>query len=530
MVPALEPQIDLMPEPKITNSTDERQQPVRRHRWWFRPAAVVLGLSMFALAELVFVIAGIGRPDEYEDPFVGFSEIRPLFVLSEDGQRYEIPKSRQAYFAADSFAARKADDDFRIFCLGGSTVQGRPYSRQTSFTTWLELLLQAAEPGRSWEVVNCGGISYASYRLVPILKECLEYEPDLFVICTGHNEFLEDRTYPEIKQAAPLWRGVHEQLSRLRTFNLMRGAARQASGDSESAPRSKLKTDVDAFLDYKDGLEAYERDDDWRAGIVEHFERNLRGMIAILERAGIPVILVLPPSNLSDSPPFKSQHRSGLSEAEAAEWNRLVTESKEFVSDDPARAVELMLQAAQIDDQHALLHFQLGKCYAAMDKRGSARTHFELARELDICPLRAVSAVENIIRDVAHDSGVPLVDVHELFEAKTADGILGEQFLLDHVHPSIEGHQLIAETLLDEMVRQGWASADPGWREQKSDVYAKQMQTLDDIYFARGQQRLSNLRAWSKGRADGPPISEHPKMRGMGGERRAEGREPDTAQ
>jgi len=497
-------------------STGEQPRPLGRYRWWFRPAAVVLGLSTFALAELVLVIAGVGRPEEYEDPFVGFSEIRPLFVSSDDGQQYEIAESRRAYFALDSFAARKSEDAFRIFCLGGSTVQGRPYSRQTSFTTWLQLALQTAEPGRTWEVINCGGVSYASYRLLPILKECLEYEPDLFVICTGHNEFLEDRTYPTLKQASPFWKGAHEQLARLRTYNVLREAAQPVDGTTEGEGRAELKSEVDALLDYEEGLKAYERDDVWKAGIVEHFEQNLRGMIATLRRADIPAILVLPPSNLSDSPPFKSQHRSGLSESDRADWDQLVAQAKEYVRSDPDRAIELMLAAAQIDDQYALLHFQLGKCYEATERFGSARKHHELARELDVCPLRAVAAIEKATRAVAADKGVPLVDAHELLESRCPSGILGERFLVDHVHPSIEGHQLIAETLLEDMVQQGWLESTSGWNEQTAEVYMRHLESLDDIYFARGQQRLNNLRAWSKGRADGPPISEHPKMRTMG--------------
>ena len=31
----------------------------------------------------------------------------------------------------------------------------------------LELSLRAARPEREWDVINCGGVSYASYRLVP---------------------------------------------------------------------------------------------------------------------------------------------------------------------------------------------------------------------------------------------------------------------------------------------------------------------------------------------------------------------------
>ena len=133
----------------------------------FRVLAILLGLSAVLLLEGMLRLTDWGRVADVGDPFVGFSEVRPLFVLNEQGDRYEIPLSRQTFFQPESFAAKKAPHEFRIFCLGGSTVQGRPYSIETSFTSWLELSLQAADPSRAWEVVNCGGVSYASYRLLP---------------------------------------------------------------------------------------------------------------------------------------------------------------------------------------------------------------------------------------------------------------------------------------------------------------------------------------------------------------------------
>ena len=51
-------------------------------------------------------------------------------------------------------------------------------------------------------MINCGGVSYASYRLGPILDEVLGYEPDLIMLYTGHNEFLEARTYPRLIEPA----------------------------------------------------------------------------------------------------------------------------------------------------------------------------------------------------------------------------------------------------------------------------------------------------------------------------------------
>ncbi len=36
------------------------------------------------------------------------------------------------------------------------------------------------------------------------MEELTKYEPDMFIVYTGHNEFLEERTYGEIKRVNPV--------------------------------------------------------------------------------------------------------------------------------------------------------------------------------------------------------------------------------------------------------------------------------------------------------------------------------------
>ncbi|HEY2251346.1 MAG TPA: hypothetical protein VGH74_09810, partial [Planctomycetaceae bacterium] len=139
----------------------KRGQPnTRLRRWLFRLTAMAFGLSLLGGFEGLCRLCDWGRPELHDDSFVGFRSIRPLFVLNEDHTQYEVPKARWGYFRPQSFSAEKADDEYRIFCLGGSTVQGRPYAVETAFTTWLEISLQAADSRRRWKVINCGGVSY----------------------------------------------------------------------------------------------------------------------------------------------------------------------------------------------------------------------------------------------------------------------------------------------------------------------------------------------------------------------------------
>lgn len=468
----------------------------------------MLGLSVFVVAEGLCVLFDLGRSTEYDDPFVGFSDIHPLFVLDEAGANYVIPKSRLNFFARESFPAKKGPRTFRIFCLGGSTVQGRPYSIQTSFTTWLKLSLQAADGSQNWEVVNCGGISYASYRLVPILEECLRYQPDLFVICTGHNEFLEERTYGPIKHASPLWAIPQRWAGRTRLFHVVRGAYLDATQtDPHTAHHVPvLKDEVDALLDYNRGIEAYHRDEAWRAGVIAHYENNVRRMIAMCRGADVPVILIRPPSNLRDTPPFKSQHKAGLTDAELQTWESLVEAAKTHYRSDLPTAIHFLEQAIAIDDQFAVTFYELGKCYDTLGLREQARAAYWQARELDICPLRILAPMERALKQVAEDTGTPLIDAFHLLEEKCPCGILGDRMLVDHVHPTFEGHQMIADAIAAQLVAQGDLQPDPDWDEKRRAVYKAHFDSLPTIYFLRGRETLRALEAWTQGRADGPPI------------------------
>ena len=54
-----------------------------------------------------------------------------------------------------------------------------------------------------------------------------------------------------------------------------------------------------------------------------------------------------------------------------------------------------------------------------------------------------LSRYNEVVRRLAKELAVPLVDVHDTFTAKNAD-----KLLLDGMHPNDEGHRIIAELLL----------------------------------------------------------------------------------
>src|SRR5437868_5445178 len=100
--------IDPMPLSHATGSPlsgqDSRQKPgvSEKRGFWksclFRVAAVGVGLLPLVLYEITLRAFDVGRPSRFEDPFVGFSAVHPLFVLNDAKTRYEIAPSRLSHF------------------------------------------------------------------------------------------------------------------------------------------------------------------------------------------------------------------------------------------------------------------------------------------------------------------------------------------------------------------------------------------------------------------------------------------------
>ena len=472
-----------------------------KRRWTFRVMALIVGLLPLVLLESVLVLGGWGTPDPTEDPFAGFGEVEPLFELNEDGHAYEIlSQSRKEWFYPQTFPSTKTANTYRIFVLGGSTVSGRPYTVETAFSAWLQLFLQYADPSKTWEVINCGGVSYASYRLVPILEEVIEsYSPDLVILYTGQNEFLEDRTYAHVKNLPAAVTKPYALASQLRLFNVIRSAYWKVTGkvsaESIMETRAILPAEVDALLEHEGGMEHYYRDADWHAGVLDHYRFNLDRMCATAKKAGVPMILMNPAENLRDQPPFKSEHRAGLSETEQQQFEG-------FLTDDLAE------DALKIDPLYADAHFQHAKKLEREGDLEGARAAYIRAKDEDVCPLRMLESMHALVNEVAARHQVDLLDVQKETQAVSSGGIPGNSEFLDHVHPTIGGHQFFAKLLFEKMDAMGEVTIpSENWMAEVGPTLQSHAQSLGAEYFRQGDIRLENLRQWARGRSTlEPPV------------------------
>ena len=473
-----------------------------RRRWLLRLSAVAVGCLPFVLLEIVLRVSGLPPQAPAVDSLVDLHHLRPLFTPSADGQSYSIGPERLNLFQSASFQANKPPGTYRIFALGESTTQGEPYSTPTAYPAWLKINLEIATAGHSIEVINCGGLSYASYRIKAILDEVLHYSPDLIVIYCGQNEFLERRSYAGWREVPlPLAR-ASGWLSRVRTIQFVRWAVQGGADRSQqSLPnRTALKTEVDALLDYSGGLENYHRDDPWREPVVAHYRWNLAQMVEQCQLARVRLILMCPVVNLLDCPPMKVELRSDLGSDERERFEAAWSAAQ--ASDQPEQAREHLQAAYQIDPEHAGVNFFLGRLAWERGDWSAAKEFLTAAKDNDVCPLRALSSMQQAVRETAGQYRVPLVDADQLFSERSPHGIVGNQWLVDHVHPTIEGHQLLGEALCEAVLAEGWLpERDPDWREARTEHVREHLRSLGEEYFHRGKQRLEGLLLWTQGRA-----------------------------
>ena len=475
---------------------------------------LLLPLVLLVLMEGLLALLGMGEEARDRDPFVGFARGSRLFEEREvDGERrYVTRPAKLAFFNEQSFPVEKGADAYRIFTLGGSTTAGRPYDARASFSNWLRLYLEAAEPGRRWEVVNAGAVSYASYRVTLLMRELVEYEPDLFIVYTGHNEYLEKRSYEAILRQPQALRRLRQWLSGFRVAAVLGQAlkGREDAGDAEG--KVMLASEVEARLDGWTGLDAYQRDEELARGIEEHFRFNLHRMVELARDAGARIVFVQPASNLKDFSPFKSQSgRDAGPEAVGRARALRQRAHRALGRGDPEGALGAAREAVELDPLFAEGWFLLGRAKFELGDFQGAREDLVRAKELDVAPLRSLESLVAEVDAVAAAEGAPVLDLPaylgSLARERYGHGVLGSEFFQDHVHPSMEVHSRVALELMRILEREGVVAAGRTvGEEERQRIFRREVADLDPVYYAHRDMNLGKVLGWSGklGEAEAP--------------------------
>ena len=431
-------------------------KPSRQPLRWYKKVIFSLLTTIVALAVVEFAlrVAGIQPVTDSRDPFVGFSQQIPLMesVRDEAGKEFlRTARSKLHWFNDQVFPKQKESDVRRVFCLGGSTTYGHPYDDKTSFSGWLREYLPVVDGAHRWEVINCGGISYASYRVAALMEELVQYDPDLFVVFSAHNEFLERRTYADMFERSAASLQIHAALSHTRTYAL---ADRLILGEPGN-PRTLLPAEVDEILNHTIGPSDYHRDPKWRSQVVAHYELNLRRMVTIARQANCQIVFVVPASNERNCSPFKSEFAEQATAAQRSEVLDLIAQAER--ESELEKAISTLTKATQVAPELAEARYRLGKLLMQAQRFENAHIEFMAALNADVCPLRAIDEIAAAIRRVGAQLHVPVIEfekqLRELCQQHFGHSCLGEEYFLDHVHPTIEVNRQLALWIIDELQR-----------------------------------------------------------------------------
>lgn len=434
--------------------------------------SAIATVALLLVAELVLFVFWTPPPET--DPYVGFSASVPLLVQSpldesdESSQtpRVQINPTKWVWFNSQSFPATKPPGTIRIVCLGGSTTYGRPFSDTTSFSGWLRVLLPMIDSDRQWEVINAGGISYASYRVARVMEEFAQYDVDLFVLYTGHNEFLEWRTYGDLMRGSESGRYVATWVRNTRLGRAASVLVDRSDPASAGGQKHLLSAEVDEMLNHSIGPSNYVRDPQWHQGVTEHFRLNLQRMKQISAAAGARLAVITPVSNRSDCAPFKSDFSDSVDDVTRERLREQLQLAKQMDADGAYElAAETLRELLQVDRQNAEARYVYGRTLMALQQHDLALEQFLAAIDQDICPLRAPAAIVQAVHDFCDDPDVIAVDfegeLNRYARQTLGHQCYGAESFLDHVHPTIQMHGKLARTTLDVLAREGIVPAGP---------------------------------------------------------------------
>lgn len=409
---------------------------------WFKILAMISPIVILIVLELILRISGYGHNT---DLFIRYPDDPSYWVMNKyASERYFSDTVNATKGNIEPFKADKGSNSFRIFVLGESTTAGYPYLHNGSFHRWLQYRLMHMYPDINFEVINVSLTAINSYTVLDFGRQVTEFQPDAVLIYTGHNEYygaLGVGSTSHIASNRTLVRLVLG-LRRFRIVQLMENCFRNIKGGAKGNidQRENLMKRMAASQEISYGSKEYDMG-------ISQFQTNMDELCRLLQDRSIPVFLSTLVSNEKDQHPFISS-REHAANAEA-----------EFK--------------------------KAGVLYAS----GSyplAKQSFIKAKELDLLRFRAPDTINTLITALAAKyKNVHLVETRKLFEAHSPHKMLGNETLLEHVHPNLYGYALLSEAFYQSIQRSKLIKANAGPEMSFQDLLKRMPVTrVDSLYGA----------------------------------------------
>ncbi|HAB53121.1 MAG TPA: hypothetical protein DCE80_13295 [Ignavibacteriales bacterium] len=380
---------------------------------WFFIMLILIPVIFFILLELSLRLFDYGKDiPQWVDARRGKYIINPEVAFRYFNQVENIPTTIE-----DIFDQQKKNNAFRVFVLGGSSAAGFPYMPMGSFSRYIRKRLELTYPNSTIEVVNISLSAVNTYTILDMLPGVLEQKPNLILIYAGHNEYYGALGVGSMESLGTFRSFVKLvlYLNKYKTVQLIRNIISGifslfASKNLEESPGTLMsRMAKDQYIPMNS--------DKYTIGL-EQFEGNMREILELIKSHNVPVIVGKVVSNLKDQKPFISVPSEDYPTA-----NQVYEEAKKKLMNGHSKDADSL---------------------------------FRLAKDLDALRFRAPEKINQIIRQVCGEYNATCVSIDSIFNSVSPYGIIGNNLMTDHLHPNIEGYQLMGKAYYEAMEQAGY--------------------------------------------------------------------------
>lgn len=419
--------------------------------------------------DLIFKIIGIILPFllliflELSLTLFHYGHNLSLFLPAQGNPDYLAfnPHASEKYFTDPAFAStgnselfkkRKDSKTIRLFVLGESTTIGYPYFYNGSFHRWLQYRLMHSFPEKNFEIINVALTAVNSYTIRDFAGEVVNYEPDAVLIYVGHNEYYGAMGVGSTQSVSriPSIVNLMLELRRFRTIQLLTNTYQKAM--SLFRPK-EIGQDLTRM-----GLMVANQEISLQSKLfqqgIDQFKTNMTETLSLFQKNSIPVFVSNLVDNEKDLPPFISTSQNQkLPESFTAKYNQGLNA---LAARNSMLAYSLFKEADGAYSEHAMCNFYLGQLIYRQKNYEQAKTYFNKAKELDLLRFRAPDQINQLIAKLCNQYTVAhLVDTEAEFEQHSSNRIIGDELMVDHVHPNLQGYSLMSDAFFEALKTAG---------------------------------------------------------------------------
>ncbi|TAN02048.1 MAG: hypothetical protein EPN39_00660 [Chitinophagaceae bacterium] len=455
----------------------------------FKIIGIVLPFFLLGLMELSLRFFNYGYnfslfiTDPHNKNFLAFNP--------DASKKYFLNQQIATTGNVEFFKRKKDSNTIRIFVLGESTTIGYPYFHNGSFHRWLLYRLMHTYPNKNFEIINLSLTAVNSYTVLGFAKEVVHYQPDAVLIYVGHNEYYGALGVGSTQRigGSPFLVNLTLDLRELRLTQLLSNWYSNLKHWLHINPIERGGTRMELMVANRQI--PYDSELFYRG--INQYRSNMNKILRLFSRYHIPVFVSTLVSNERSMKPFVS---APVDSAQYPDFSRDINRGTQAMTDSNWNEARIYLHKAyHIFPGHALCNYYLGRLACLRGNSIQAKWYFSRAKDFDELRFRAPDQFNKIIIGLCHEyKDAHLVDTRREFEAYSKYHIIGDELILDHVHPNLTGYALMSDAFYKAMKRSGLFGSDTA--NQMSLQQLLQQMPITEVDSLTGIYRIDHLKEY----------------------------------